>query len=272
MTTNTKTIIPLEIEEAEAFYASGIGNSCPFKYVTSKRKIWWAMQDEKNEFPYTLCQDCYHNNNNDKFLKDKLKPVMLIDLPCNCDGVTNEQGFPINLGKGWLLGIYTLKPQISIVNADYIYVNCVYDNVQQNRLLIDVPFVHNSCDFALNLNLNLKINNPGQLIICDIIEANINYPATVTEAGFDNGDHNIQLHGDDTKANSAYKFSFNKNDNVKTSSRKFTVKVCTKPNKDNKNDKIKILFDFDVYLRHITEPRGFNKNVDEEYIPATITI
>ena len=271
MTTNTEIIIPLDIEEAEAFYASGIGNSCPFKYFTSERKIWWVIQDANDKFPYTLCQDCYHSNSekvyNDKPIKDKLKSVMLMNILCCCDGVTDMQGFPINLGNGWLLGIYTLRPKISIVNADYIYVNCVHDNVQQNRLLIDVPFVHDLCDFMLNFKIhNIDID---WLISCDIIESNTNYRAAATEVGFPDGDHNIRLFGAEAHS-SHYKFSFNKNDNVKIS-RKFTLKIRTRPRKDNGNDE-KLLFDIDIYLRHITEQCGFSKNVDEGYIPASVAI
>lgn len=77
---------------------------------------------------------------------------MLMNMPCNCDGRSIQEGFPINFGNGWMLkNIYNLSN--SIVKTEEIYIN--------GKLLIDL----------LNMkivNLCLILNLILYLIILDV--------------------------------------------------------------------------------------------------------
>ena len=122
---NKKIIIELTNEEAEALYNSKVNIECPMKVHSRKRRIWWTTLEDNNCLSYTLCQSCYHNNNIEK--KGLLKPIMTIDLPCNCDGETNNDKtnktdddgyYPILLTDNLKLGIYMTDPNTKLFNVD----------------------------------------------------------------------------------------------------------------------------------------------------------
>ena len=143
----SKITIELTKSEANAFYKSNIGNDCPLKYFIPFRKIFWTLSTNNNPLSYTVCQNCYHNNkfgDKDISIKDKLKPYMVINAPCNCDGITNEKGLPINVNNKWLMGIYSINnSNVSLLNSTISYKN--------NILYINSYTSLNRCNYSIYL-------------------------------------------------------------------------------------------------------------------------
>jgi len=271
-------MIPLKKEEADALYSTGIGNNCPYKYFNPEKKVWWVISGPNGNLPYTLCQDCYHSNRfgqKDESIKDEIVPLLLVNVPCNCDGRSIQEGFPINIGNGWLLGIYTSQPKITVINTDYSYIN--------GRLSIDAPFDYDFCEFMLNFKASIP--HSYNKIKLEIVDEGHTYQTLALGAGFDDGDQNIVFIGNPKNA-SFYRFTFNKSSDISSVSKKFTVKVYVYSNesddadddndnssKNNNNNGYNLLFEFDVYPRHVNEQCSFNKeNIEEIYQPSTISI
>jgi hypothetical protein len=101
---------------------------------------------------------------------------------------------------------------------------------------------------------------------CDIVESGNIYHAVLYKMQFDDGDYNLQLNGNDAKSNqSYYKFSFDRYDGISPSSRKFTVRLSPRLEINKTN------IEFDVYLRHVSEQRGFKDNI-QDYVPEVVSI
>jgi hypothetical protein len=252
---NSKAVIRLREEEAEALYKTGINNSCPYKYFSPQRKVWWAIADQNGNFPYTICQDCYHNNNfgdKDISIKKDLAPVMLVNMPCNCDSRKTEEGFPINIGNGWLLGMYVLEPEVGILNTDCTYLN--------GRLSIDLPIKYDSCNILLNFKASISCS-PNDLR-CSVINDGVKQQALLSYVSFEDGDQNIVVISDSDYS----QLNFIKSSEIERKGRKVTVCIYLMGTYEN-------LLEFDIYPRHISEPCSFNKeNANGEYEPSTISI
>ena len=161
-------IIKLDTEEAEALYATSINNECPYKCYYSGKRVWWAIIESSKSLPYTLCQDCYHNNrfgDKDISIKKNLKPIMICNIACNCDGVKLLDGFPITLNNGWRCALMTVSPKMTLIKNDYIYMD--------KKLLIEAEFPFLSCKWVLNFyfpNNNLEAVF-GFLLLCEVTDS-----------------------------------------------------------------------------------------------------
>lgn len=97
-------------------------NSCPGGYHTPERKIWWGLMIS-GKFIYSICQTCYHNNrfgNNNMTIKSQLKPYIVENMLCNCDGLTEEEAYPsifINDNHKIMVGVYNILPAKKINDA-----------------------------------------------------------------------------------------------------------------------------------------------------------
>lgn len=161
-------IIYLTPEEAKLLYNPIIDIECPFRYYTDARKVWWAIIDigSRNSLPYTICQDCYHNNrfgyNYDPNIKDQLVPILTTNIRCNCDGRTIEESYQIKINNEWSLGIYTLNPKVNTVN--------MYYNNNNSMATAYIPFNKSKYVLCLNANITIPNNNvyPNPIIICEL--------------------------------------------------------------------------------------------------------
>lgn len=251
-----KTMITLNKSEADALYSTGINNDCPYKYFDSNRKVWWSIIGESGDLPYTLCQNCYHNDNfgeKDSSIKEQLVPLMLVNVLCNCDGKTMEDGFPINFGNGWKLGIYGIEPSIHIINTTY--------NIVDNKFLIDASFPFDNCKFILNFRVSTSYSINELNTKCEIIRDGRTFKTILLSGDKTDFDDNISI-CDSFDEDNFYKFIFNKSINVK-----FTVKFYSIDQPNKRNDEL--LFEFDVYPRHINEisimPHDIEFNTDNSY-------
>lgn len=213
-----RIIIEIRNEEAEALYGTGINNECPYKHYNPDRKIWWALMGPGGRLPFTLCQECYHNNifgDKDASIKPLLKPLLLVGVPCNCDGRKMTEGFPINFGNGWMMGIYTQTPKIGIVGTEYVYSN--------DKFSIDAVFPHEKCDFMLNFHTE-TITDAND-IVCEI-RRDVDYKTLIMSSATEDGGINLNVLGNPglpslMTAGSYFNFKF---DRVTTRD-KFTVRI-----------------------------------------------
>lgn len=151
-----KSAIEITPEEAEALYSTGISNKCNYSYPYSKKKVWWAISQEDNLiFPFTICQECYHLNRfgyENASIKQDLRPFLICGTHCTCDGRKQDESNPINLGQGWLLGIYNDKNEIKLLNTKITY--------EKNSTVVDVEYPYeNGCSIILNLTSNVQDND-----------------------------------------------------------------------------------------------------------------
>ena len=310
---NTRVMIEMKKEEAEALYKSGINNDCPSKYYNPARKIWWSIPDPKGRLPYTLCQECYHSNRFGEYnskdittFKESLVPMLINGIPCNCDGTTQTQGFPINFENGWTLGIYTVQPTISIIKTDTTYID--------GRVCIDAPLENydndDECELALNFSTD-SFTTPND-VVCEIEDGNKKFSTLVRCTMSQEGYYNFNITGSANTVAKYYKFRFGKNFNDK-----LTVKMysrldevsgandynCPDSDDDNYGDLIfkedtsnkkinfqninvlnldsidtgkaivekkekptghKLLFEFDLYPRHVSNPSVIHKGVSSD--------
>ena len=167
-----KKMVMLTNEEAEAFYNSGQFNECPYKYYTPRRKIWWAVIESipgsEDSLPYTLCQDCFHNNRfgemEDPNIKNKLVPILTMNVGCNCDGRTTEESFPVQLNDNWKLAVHTLSPTLSLLKSSYSH--------ETNLVRVDTEF--EKFDYALCFLCNTIQNVNIELFDSANVSMNVN--------------------------------------------------------------------------------------------------
>lgn len=184
---------------------------------------------------------------------------MLLNYPCNCDGRSIDDGFPIIIKHNWRLGIYVTEPTTDLVKTNYSYID--------NKLCIDVPFENDVCTYALNFKTNLfQSNNQSCSIKCNVIENDRSYNIAMFSNMFIDGDQNIVI-GCANLGSNFYDFTF-----CKTMKRKFTVKVHEVINQDGCTYD-KLLFELNIYPRHISEPCGYELNRQETiYTPSIVFI
>jgi len=159
----------LEKDEAEALFTTGINNDCPAGFFCPTRKVWWVIEGENGSFPYTLCQKCYHNNNfgeENESVKELLQPVMMQGVPCSCDGIKQEDAFPINYND-YKIGIYEIQPKTVLLNGtkedDNIIIATEEDKFTYAICIICYDLVINNAD-QLECKMFDKDNNVENVI------------------------------------------------------------------------------------------------------------
>jgi hypothetical protein len=165
---------PLRREEAEALYNTSFDITCPLKMHVSARKVWWVISSQ-GQLPYTLCQECYHNNRfglKTSEIKESLEPIILGGIPCNCDGRSIEESYPIILPNGWKLGIYSITPKVGLLNAT------LYD--MDKKIHVEMPFL--KCNYSICLYKARDMKDPKSTAIINV-QSNISN----VKSGYDNG-------------------------------------------------------------------------------------
>ncbi|AYV83991.1 MAG: hypothetical protein Hyperionvirus15_29 [Hyperionvirus sp.] len=208
-----QTMVQLVDEEAEALYSTKINVNCPFKYYDAGKKVWWVINGPNGSFPFTICQECYHTGrfgDKDISIKKDLKPMILVNMPCNCDGRKLFDGYPISFGNGWFCGLYSVTPYISMLKTDY--------NYDKDKMCIDISFPFQTAKYAICLYSD-NIIYPEN-IICEIAEEHVTHKTVLTPNPNQEGGHNMTIHNNNNENNS-FNFVF---DNTLPLN-KFTVKI-----------------------------------------------
>ncbi len=139
-------IIKLTNNEAELLYHPTMKNYCPYKYFTSERRVWWTSSPitNINSLSYTICQDCYHDENfslNNLVIKKNLVPIIIENTECNCDAKTIDESYQV-LSADCNIAVYLTSPkftlpELSVSSSDplVLNINCLY---KKSRFVINV--------------------------------------------------------------------------------------------------------------------------------------
>lgn len=132
-------LIPLTTEEAEIFYNVGTTNSCPYKFLTSEKKVWWIAHTTTINLRLTICQTCYHQNKLGKYdmnIKKFLSPFITEGIKLCCDGATDDESYPLKFNENLMGAIYMTRPYLSLLNS-YFVANTNSSNLSTKRRVIN---------------------------------------------------------------------------------------------------------------------------------------
>lgn len=245
----------LEKEEAEALYSTGINNDCPAGFFCPTKKVWWVIENENGNYPYTLCQNCYHNNNfgeQTEDVKDLLQPLFLQSIPCCCDGIKQNDAFPLFLdgNNDFRIGIYQLHPKIVLINGVKNE-----NNNNNNDLVIDISVPEEKIIYViciLCLNVNIDPSDVVNKIKCRTFDKDNNEENSIHTApmGMQNGEIRVDLMGifnNETHSVNPFKIQFTETN--KEEKRRLQILI---------NEEI--IVDFNLIIRHDSFKDNLNIN------------
>jgi len=165
-------IFKLTKEEANLLQTINPSIKCPLKLHTRERRIWWVIEEIGQghyEYPYSVCQQCYTNNNfgsKPPSIKDQLMPVItngIISL--NCDASKIKDCHPIDLQFNWKMSVYMTYPETKLLNAhlgnnqtvivesdinNFHYAVCFYKKETDENKCVLYKLFNSSSNTALN--------------------------------------------------------------------------------------------------------------------------